>query len=111
MRHRADTSRTGAPPDLALQQLFCDIWTTKEELATLLRPSTPEAWDRDAHLRALLSICCHLLQEWRGHRIAAAAQENERYGRNDTWYKSLRYVSRILEDTGGHTIDAVRTPK
>ena len=50
-----DTSHTGAPPDLTLQQLVHDIWTTKEELATLLRPSTPEARDRDAHLRALLT--------------------------------------------------------
>ena len=38
-----DTSHAGAPPDLTLQQLVHDIWTTKEELATLLRPSTPEA--------------------------------------------------------------------
>ena len=41
----------------------------------------------------------------------AAAQERERYGRNDTPYKSLRYVSRILEDTGPRAIHAVRTPK
>ena len=46
-----DTSHTGAPPDLTLQQLVHDIWTTKEELATLLRPSTPEARDRAAHLK------------------------------------------------------------
>ena len=35
----------------------------------------------------------------------------ERYGRNDTPYKSLRYVSRILEDTGRRNIHAVRTPE
>ena len=40
-----DTDHTGAPPDLILQQLVHDIWTTKEELATLLRPSTQEAQD------------------------------------------------------------------
>ena len=72
-----DTSHTGAPPDLALQQLVHDIWTTKEELATLLRPSTPEARDRDVHLRALLTTRRHQLQEWHAHRIAAAAQERE----------------------------------
>ena len=44
------------------------------------------------------------------HRIAAAAQERERYGRNDTPYKSLRYVSRVLEDTKRRTIHAVRIP-
>ena len=106
-----DTSHTGAPTDLTLQQLIHDIWTTKEELATLLRPSTPEARDRDAHLCALLTSRRHQLQEWHAHRIAAAAQERERYGRNDTPYKSLRYVSRILEDTGRRTIHAVRTPE
>ena len=106
-----DTSHTGAPPDLTLQQLVHDIWTTKEELATLLRPSTPEARDRDAHLRALLTTRRHQLQEWHAHRIAAAAQERERYGRNDTPYKSLRYVSRFLEDTGRGTIHAVCTPE
>ena len=106
-----DTSHTGAPPDLTLQQLVHDIWTTKEELATLLRPSTPEARDRDAHFRALLTTRRHQLQEWHAHRIAAAAQEGERYGRNDTPYKSLRYVSHILEDTGRRTIHAVRTPE
>ena len=106
-----DTNHTGAPPDLTLQQRVHDIWTTKGELATLLRPSTPEAPDRDAHLRALLTTRRHQLQEWHAHRIAAAAQERERYGRNDTPYKSLRYVSRILEDTGRRTIHAVRTPE
>ena len=105
-----DTTHTGAPPDLTLQQLVHDIWTTKEELATLLRPSTPEARDRDTHLRALLTTRRHQLQEWHAHRIAAAAQERERYGRNDTLYRSLQYVSRILEDTGCRTIHAVRTP-
>ena len=83
--------------------------TKKEELATLLRPSTPEARDRDTHLRALLTTCRHQFQEWHAHRIAATAQERERYGRNDTPYKSLRYVSRILEDMGRRTIHAVRT--
>ena len=106
-----ETSHTGAPPDLTLQQLVHDIWTTKEGLATLLRPSTPEARDRDAHLRALLTTRRHQLQEWHAHRIAAAAQERERHGRNDTPYKSLRYVSRILEDTGRRTIHAVGTPE
>ena len=106
-----DTNHTGAPPDLTLQQLVHDIWTTKGELATLLRPSTPEAQDWDAHLRALLTTRRHQLQEWHAHRIAAAAQEREKYGRNDTPYKSLRYVSRILEDTGRRTIHAVRTPE
>ena len=54
-----DTSHAGAPPDLTIQQLVHDIWTTKEELATLLRPSTQEARDRDAHLRALLTTRRH----------------------------------------------------
>ena len=106
-----NTSHTGTPPDLTLLQLVHDIWTTKEELATLLRPSTPEARDRDTHLRALLTTRRHQLQEWHAHRIAAAAQERERYGRKDTPYKSLRYVSRILEDMGRRTIHAVRTPE
>ena len=106
-----DTSHTGAPPDLTLQQLVHYIWTGKEELATLLRPSTPEARDRDAHSRALLNTRRHQFQDWHAHRIAAAAQERERYGRNDTPYKSLRYVSRILEDTGRRTIHTVRTPE
>ena len=104
-----DTSHTGAPRDLTLQQLVHDIRTMKEEIATLLRPSTPEARDLDTHLRALLTTRRHQLQEWHAHRIGAAAQERERYGRNDTPYKSLRYVSRILEDTGRRTIHAVRT--
>ena len=104
-----DTSHTGTPPDLTLQQLVHDIWTTKEELATLLRPSTPEA--RDTDLRALLTTRRHQLQEWHAHRKAAAAQERERYGRNDTPYKSLWYFSRVLEDTGRRTIHAVRTPE
>ena len=106
-----DTRHTGAPPDLTLQQLVRDIWTTKEELATLLRPSTTEARDRDAHLRALLTTRHHQPQEWHAHRIAAAAQERERYGRDDTPYKSLRYVSCILDDTGRCTTQAVRTPE
>ena len=106
-----DTNHTGAPPDLTLQQLVHDIWTTKGELAILLRPSRPEARDRDAHLCALLTTRRHQLQEWHAHRIAAAAQERERYGSNDTPYKSLRYVSRILEDTGRRTIHAIRTPE
>ena len=106
-----DTSHMGAPPDLTLQQLVHDIWTTKEELATLLHPSTPEARDRDVHLRALLTTRRHQLQEWHAHRIAAAAQERERYDRNDTPYKSLRFVSRILEETGRRTIHAVRIPE
>ena len=59
----------------------------------------------------LLTTRRHQLQEWHAHRIAAAAQERERYGRNDTPYKSLRYVSRILEDTGRRTIHGVRTPE
>ena len=106
-----DTSHTGAPLDLTLQQLIHDIWTSKEELATLLRPSTSEARDQDTHLRARLTTCRHQLQEWHAHRIAAAAQERERYGGNETLYKSLRYVSCILEDTGRRTIHAVPTPE
>ena len=106
-----DTSHTGAPADLTLEQLIHDIWGTEEELATLLRPSTQEARDRDAHLRALPTTRRHQLQESHAHRIAAAAQEGERYGRNDTPYKSLRDVSRALEDTGHRTIHAVRTPE
>ena len=106
-----NSSHTETPPDLTSQQLVHDIWTTKEELATLLRPSTLEARDRDAHLRGLRTTRRHQLQEWHAHRIAAAAQERERYGRNDTPYKSLQYVSRILEDTGRRTIHAVRTPR
>ena len=58
-----DTSHTRAAPELTLQQLVRDICTRKEELATLLRPITPEAQDRDAHLRALLTNRCHQLQE------------------------------------------------
>ena len=42
--------------------------------------------------------------------MAAAAQEHKRYGRNDTPYKSLPYLSRQLEDTGRRTIHAVRPP-
>ena len=106
-----DTRHTGAPPDLTLQQLVHDIWTTKEELAILLPPSTPQAQDRDTHLRALLTTRRHGLQEWHAHHIAAAAQERERYGRNHTPYKSLQYVGRIMEDTGRCTIHAVRTPE
>ena len=106
-----DTSHTGAPPDLTLQQLVHDMWTTKEELATLLHPSTPGARDRDADLRAHLPTRSHQLQEWHAHRIAAAAQERERYGRYDTLYKSLQYISRVLEDTGRRTIHAVRNPR
>ena len=106
-----DTSHAGPPPDITLQQIVHDIWTTKEGLATLLRPSTQEARDWDAHLLALLTTRRHQLQEWHAHCIAAAAQEHERYSRNDTAYKSLRYVSRILEDTGRRTFHAVRTPE
>ena len=106
-----DTSHTGTPPDRTLQQLLLDIWTKKEKLATLLRPSTSEARHGDTHLRVLLTTRRHQLQEWQAHRIAAAAQERERYGTNDTPYKSVRYVSRILEDTGRRTIHVVRTPE
>ena len=59
-----DTCHTGAPRELRLQQLVHDIWTTKEELANLLRPGTPEAQDRDTHLRALLTTRRHQLKEW-----------------------------------------------
>ena len=45
-----DTNRTGTPPDLTLQQLIHDIWTTKEELATLKHSSTPEAQEHDTRL-------------------------------------------------------------
>ena len=104
-----DTSHTGAPPDLILQQLVHDIWTTKEELATLLRPAH---WRHETGTpTSVRSTRRHQLQEWHAHRIAAAAEEREKYGRNDTPYKSLRYVSRILEDTGRRTIHAVRTPE
>ena len=105
-----DTSHTGTPPDLTLPQLVHDILTTKEELITLQHPSTPEARERDAHLRMFFTTRRHQLQEWHAHRMAATAQERERYGRNDTSYKSLRYVSRVLEDTGRCTIHVVRTP-
>ena len=106
-----DTGDTEVPPDFTLRQLVHDISTAKEELATLLRPSTREARDRDANLCALHNTRRHQLQEWHSHRIAAAAQERERYGRNDTPYKSLRYVSRILEDTRRCTIHTVPTPE
>ena len=68
-----DTSHTGAPPDLTVQQPVHDIWTAKEELATLLHPSTLEKRDRDAHLRVFLTTCRHQLQKWHAHRKAAAA--------------------------------------
>ena len=105
-----DTSDTGRPPELTLQQLVHGIRTTKEELATLQHPSTPEAQEQDPLLRAFLTTRHDELQEWRAHHMAAAAQERERYGRNDTPYKSLRYVSRILEDTGRRTSQAVSNP-
>ena len=105
-----DTCHTGAPPDLTFGQVVHDIWSTKEELATLLHPSTPEAGDQDTHLHTFLTSRRHQLQEWHAHRIATAAQARQRYGRNDTPYKSVRYVSRVLEVTGHHTIHAVRTP-
>ena len=104
-----DTSHTRTPPDLTLQQLVHDIPTTKEELATLLCPSRPEARDRDAHLGEFLTTRRHQLQEWHARRMAAAAQERERYGRNDTPYKCLRYVCRILEDMRRRTIHAVQS--
>ena len=62
-RMARDTNRTGTPPDLTLQQLVHDIWTTKEELATLQHPSTPEAREHDAQLQAFLTTRCHQLQE------------------------------------------------
>ena len=105
-----ETSHTGTPPDLTLQRPVHDSWTTKEELAVLQHPSTPEAQERDAHLRAFLTTRCYRPQEWLANRMAAAAQKSERYGRNDTLYNSLRYDSHILEDTGCRTIHAVHTP-
>ena len=99
-----DTNSTEAPPGLILQQLVNDIWTTGEDLARLQKPHK-----RDAHLCVFLTTCCRELQEWHAQRMAAAAQEPERYGKKDTPYKSLRYVSCILEDTGCHIIHAVRT--
>ena len=57
-----------------------------------------------------LTTRCHQLQERHAHRIAAAAQERETYGRNDTPYKSLQYVSCVLEDTGHRTIHVVCIP-
>ena len=42
--------------------------------------------------------------------MAAAAQERQRYARNGTPQKSLRYISRILQDTGRRSIRAVRIP-
>ena len=105
-----NTIHTGTPPNLTLQQLLHDIWTTKEEPATLQHPSTPKAQERDPHLRAFLTTRRDQRQEWHAHRMAAAAQQCERYGRNDTPYKSLLYVSRILEDTGRRIIHAVGTP-
>ena len=38
---------------------------------------------------------------------SSRTQESERYDRNDTLYKSLRCVSRVLEDTGHRTVHAV----
>ena len=102
-----DKSHTGAPPGLTLQQLVHDIWTTKEEIATLLHPSTPEAQKQDVRLRASLTTRRHPLQEWHAHHIAAAADGRKRYGRNDTPYKSLLYASRVLEDTARRTINAM----
>ena len=58
-----DTSHTETPPDLTLQQLVHDIWTTKDALATLQHPSTPEAQKRDGHLRAFLTTRRHQLEE------------------------------------------------
>ena len=77
----------------------------------MLHPSTPGAQERDAHLRVFLTTRRDQLQEWHAHQIAAAAQKGKRYGRKDTLYKSLRYVIRVLEDTGRRTIQAVRTPE
>ena len=59
-----ETSCTEAPQDLTLKQLIHDIRTTDGELATLLRLSTPEARERDAHLCALLTTRRQQLQEW-----------------------------------------------
>ena len=42
--------------------------------------------------------------------IPSALQHQPRYARNDTPYKSLLYISRVLEDAGRRTIHAVRTP-
>ena len=105
-----DTNRTGTPPDCTLRQLVHDIWTTKQELATLQHPSTSEARDRVAHLRAFLTSRRHQLKEWHAHHMAAAAQGRERYGRSNTPYTSLWYMSRNMEDSGRRTIHAVRTP-
>ena len=54
-----DTSNTGAPPDLTLQQLVNDIWTANEELVYALHPSTPQSRNRDAHLRVFLTTHHH----------------------------------------------------
>ena len=107
---RPPCARQHKHADLTFQQLVHDIWTAKDELATLLHPSTPETLCGDAHLCAFLTTRRHQLLEWHARRIAAAAQERKRYRRNDTLYKSLRYVSRVLEETGRRTIHAVRTP-
>ena len=96
-----------APPDLTLQHLAHDIWTTKEELTTLQYPSTPGAEERDAHLGGFLTTRPQQLQERHAHRMAAAAKEREKYGRNDTPYK---YVSCLLRNTGRCTIHAVLSP-
>ena len=69
-----DTNHTETVPDLPLQQLIRHIRNTKEELTTLRDPTT------------LLTTPRHQLQGWHAQRMAAAAQERERYGRNDMPY-------------------------
>ena len=69
-----DTNRRETAPDIALHQLISHIWNTGEELATLRDPTTLPTTPR------------HQLQGWHAQRMSAAAQERERYGRNDMPY-------------------------
>ena len=69
---KASSTREIKPQTSNLKYLVHDIWTTKEELATLLHPSTPEAREGDTQLGAFLTTRRHQLQEWHAHRLTAA---------------------------------------
>ena len=97
-----------ATPHQDLQSLVTAIWRDKRTLHAAVHSHDPQAQHDAQDIAARLDTTRRQLRQWHVRRAKEQAQEQQRYFQNLQPYKSLKYVDKVLGETGHRVIKAVR---
>ena len=97
-----------ATPHQDLRSLVTAIWRDKRALRTAVHSHDPQVHYDAQDIAARPDTTCRQLREWHVRRAKELAQEQQRYFQNPQPYKSLKYVDKVLRETGHRGIKAVR---